>query len=264
VKARLDELEKRPKLPQWTLDTELHGDIRYRYENITVDGSTTKDRQRVRARIGAYGKINEYVDYGVRLAAGTDSATSANETLGDKFIKDAAYFDLYYVDIHPGQFKGAHVLLGKMKKPWFKGSGLIWDGDTNPEGIAVKYSKPLEKTKLIASAGSFVMEDNKGDDTQLWTAQVAAETRLENAEILAGASLYRAENSGSGSGLPAGFNAPDTAFNIVEGFGALSTKIGKLPVKFHGQVAVNTEAELDDDTAYLLGILLGKAKIPGS
>ena len=130
VVARLDALEKKPDIPQWALNTEVHGDLRYRYENSTSGSGTAKDRQRIRARIGAYGKVNDFVDYGIRFASGNGSATSANETLGDNFQKDDAQFDLYYIDIHPEQLKGAHVLLGKMKKPWIKGSGLIWDGDT--------------------------------------------------------------------------------------------------------------------------------------
>jgi len=261
--SRIDQLEKRPAVPQWIMDTEFHGDFRYRYENTEMDGANKKDRQRVRARIGAYGSVNEDVDYGIRFATGGDSATSANETQGDGFLKDDAYFDLYYIDIHPAQFKGAHLLLGKMKKPWLKGSGLIWDSDTNPEGIAVKYSKKFEKGKLIASAGSFVVADNKGDDTQLWSAQVAGETKVDNAKVVAGISLYRAENPDE-SGLPAGYNHADSDFNLIEGFGSVGTKVGKLPVKLHGQYVVNTEAEVDDDSAYLLGVVLGKAKKTGS
>jgi len=262
VAARLEKLEERPEVPEWALNTEIHGDIRYRYENTEVGGSNTKDRQRVRARIGAYGSVNDYVDYGIRFATGKDSATSANETLGDEFLKDDAYFDLYYIDIHPEQLKGAHVILGKMKKPWLKGSGLIWDGDTNPEGVAVKYNKEFENAELMTSAGSFVVSDNKGDDTQLWSGQAAVETKVsENTKLLTGASVYHAQN-GDGSGWGVGKNTIKD-FNIVEGFGSVGTKVGGLPVKFHGQYVLNTEAD-DEDTAYLLGLVLGKAKAPGT
>ena len=264
VVARIEELEKKPSVPQWALNTKIKGDFRYRYENTEVAGGNTKDRQRVRARIGAYGKVNDYVDYGVRFATGGDSATSANETQGDGFLKDDAMFDLYYVDIHPEQFKGAHVLFGKMKKPWLKGTGLIWDGDINPEGIAATYNKTFSNgVEMITSAGSFVMEDNKGDDTQLWSAQLAFEKKFDKAKVLAGASLYHAQNSDEG-GLPSGFNTAGTDFNIVEGFGSVGTKMGNLPVKFHGQYVMNTDAASSDDTAYLLGVVFGKAKAPGT
>lgn len=259
--ARVEKLEERADVPEWVLNTQIKGDMRYRYENIEIDDGNVKDRQRVRARIGAYGSVNDTIDYGVRFATGKDSATSANETLGDNFLKDDAYFDLYYVDIHPEQFKGAHLLFGKMKKPWLKGSGLLWDGDLNPEGIAVKYDKQFDAAKLYASAGSFIVSDNTGDDTQLWSAQTAVETEMDSVKLLAGASLYHVQNSDVSSyGL--GYNtAPE--FNIVEGFGSVGTKVGTLPVKVQGQYAVNTEAS-DDDTAYLIGIVLGKAKAPGS
>jgi len=265
VVARLEELEKKPSVPQWALDTKIKGDIRYRYENTEVAGGNAKDRQRVRARIGAYGKVNDYIDYGIRFSTADKlGATSANETQGDGFNMDDAWFDLYYVDIHPEQFKGAHVLLGKMKKPWIKGSGLIWDGDVNPEGIAVTYDKTFSNgVKMITSAGSFVMQENKGDDTQLWSAQLAFEKKFEKTKVLAGASLYHAQNSDEG-GLPSGFNTAGTDFNLLEGFGSVGTKVGNLPVKFHGQYVMNTDAASSDDTAYLLGVVFGKAKIPGS
>ncbi len=271
VVARLEELEKKPSVPQWALDTKIKGDIRYRYENAEVAGGNAKDRQRVRARIGAYGKVNDYVDYGVRFATGGDSATSANETQGDGFLKDDAMFDLYYVDIHPEQFKGAHVLLGKMKKPWIKGSGLIWDGDINPEGIAVTYDKTFSNgVKMITSAGSFVLDSDKGDDTQLWSAQMAFEKKFEKVKVLAGASLYHVQNSDNGGFTvhpdPAKkyFNTIGTDFNLLEGFGSVGTKVGTLPVKFHGQYVMNTDAASSDDTAYLLGVVFGKAKAPGT
>jgi hypothetical protein len=152
--------------------------------------------------------------------------------------------------------------MGKMNKPWLKCSGLIWDGDTNPEGVAVTYSKQFESAKLISSAGSFVVSDNKGDDTQLWSAQAALEKSIDNVKLLGGASLYHAQNSDA-SGLSAGKNVT-TEFNIVEGFGAVSSGIGGVPVKVHGQYAVNTDAAVDDDAAYLVGVVLGKAKRPGS
>jgi len=263
VVARLEELEKKPSVPQWALDTKIKGDFRYRYENVEADGGNTNDRQRVRVRVGAYGKVNDSVDYGVRLVAG-GGATSGNETQGDGFATDGAHFDLYYVDIHPEQLNGAHVILGKMKKPWIKGSGLIWDGDTNPEGIAVTYDKAFSNgVKLISSAGSFVMRDNKGDDAQLWSAQMAFEKKFDSAKLLAGASLYHLQNSDM-SGVGAGFNTVGTDFNIVEAFGSVGTKVGSLPVKFHGQYVVNTAAASSDDTAYLLGVVFGKAKNPGT
>ncbi len=264
VVARLEELEKKPSVPQWALDTKIKGDFRYRYENVEADGGNATDRQRVRVRVGAYGTVNDSVDYGVRLVAGGNSATSGNETQGDGFVKDDAMFDLYYVDIHPEQLNGAHVILGKMKKPWIKGSGLIWDGDTNPEGIAVTYDKTFSNgVKLISSAGSFVMQDDKGDDAQLWSAQLAFEKKFDAAKLQAGASLYHLQNPDM-SGAVGNGNTPGTDFNIVEAFGSVGTKVVGLPVKFHGQYVVNTAAASSDDTAYLFGFVLGKAKKPGT
>ncbi len=270
--ARIEELEKKPAVPQWALNTKIKGDFRYRYENREDNDANAKDRQRVRLRIGAYGKVNDSVDYGVRFVAG-GGATSGNDTLGDGFDSTAAKFDLYYVDIHPEQINGTHVILGKMKKPWLGRTGLVWDGDLNPEGIAVTYSTELnENMTLHANAGAFVVQDEEVDKTgsgsnaRLQSGQIALDMKVGDAKVQVGVSDYWFENVESL--LPVGGkNKNNTAgggFNIVEGFGSVSTKAGNLPVKIYGQIAQNTEAVTSDDTAFLLGFKLGKAKKPSS
>ena len=43
---------------------------------IEADESTEKSRERIRARIGVYGDINETISFGTRIATGGDGATS--------------------------------------------------------------------------------------------------------------------------------------------------------------------------------------------
>jgi len=254
-----------PEVPGWVENIKIKGDLRARYENRTTDGSTSKDRQRLRARIGAYGSVNEFVDFGIRLATGDkEGATSTNESLDDNFNIDGVWLDLMYADIHPDLFGGAHVIIGKMPKPWIKGSGLIWDGDTNPEGVAVKYNTGtnLAPVKLIASAGYFVLEDNGGDDLKLYSGQLAAEGNVESVKLQAGAGVYLFTDPMFA--LAMGKNTAAGEFNLIEGFGSATVKVADMPVKLHGQYVVNTEAATGEDTAYLFGVKLGKAKKPGS
>lgn len=262
----LEESAEPMELPEWVKTTKIKGDFRYRYENREDDKSTAKDRQRVRGRIGVYGKVNDFIDYGVRFAM-EESATSGNNTLGDNFQKEGAYFDRFYVDIHPNLFKGTHLVLGKMPQPWLARTGLLWDSDLNPEGVAAVYSKDLEENlTLHANAGAFVVEEDLGDDVRLQSAQVAFDAALGGAKVQIGASDYWFENLENSSITGTSWKniTPNGNFNIVEGFGSVSVKAGKLPVKFYGQVANNTEAEnSEEDTAYLVGVKLGKAKEPG-
>lgn len=269
--ARVEKLENGPEIPDWVSNTKIKGDLRYRYENRDVDGAVGGNRQRIRGRIGVYGEVNDYIDYGVRFSMSED-ATSSNNTLGDDFKKEGTYFDLFYADIHPEQFKGAHIIMGKMQQPWLARTGLLWDSDLNPEGIAVTYSKELGETTVFhANAGAFVVNDEDiagdkgGDDVRLQTAQLAIDTKVGDTKLQAGASDYWFENMENATFSSWKNNTPNGGFNIIEGFGSATIDAGGLPLKFYGQVAQNTEAEVsNEDTAYLVGVKLGKAKDPGT
>lgn len=273
---------KKDEAAAWANDIKLAGDIRARYENREVNNDTTKDRQRIRLRVGAYGKVNDFTDFGLRLATG-GSRTSSNSDLGDSGnstttasgMKDI-WLDQAYVDMHPELLGGAHLFLGKMPQPWITyGSGLIWDTDLNPEGAALTYEKQFIPFKLKANAGSFVMrENNLSRDIQLWSGQVALEKAVGPGTLTMGVSEYYFDNANrggtnglSGSGVLNTDVQKGTAnqFNLVEGFGSYGFTAFKLPVLLMGQYVVNTEAfNGSEDTAYLTGITIGKAKEKGS
>ncbi|MEI8207092.1 MAG: putative porin, partial [Kiritimatiellales bacterium] len=264
----------------WANDIKLAGDLRARYEkreSFKAKGdSTDKDRQRIRLRVGAYGKVNDFTDFGLRLATG-GSRTSSNTDLGGN--GDAMmniYLDQAYVDMHPEMMGGAHMFLGKMPQPWITyGSGLIWDTDLNPEGAALTYEKQFIPLKLKANAGSFVIrENNLTRDIQLWSGQVAVEKTIGPGTLTMGVSDYYFDNANrggannlSGSGVlnTEVQSGTTNQFNLVEGFGSYGFTAFKLPVLVMGQYVVNTEAiNGSEDTAYLTGITIGKAKEKGS
>ena len=265
--AKLEEDSSKNKIPAWVNDTRFKGDFRYRYENIASDSVNTvnRDRQRVRLRIGAYGKVNDDVDCGVRLATGGSSATSDDQDV-DGGTKKEIRLDQYYVDLHPDQLKGAHLIMGKMPQPWIDRTGLIWDGDVNPEGLAVTYETGFTNgIKLMANAGSFVIKEDRSDDLQLWAGQIAGETKVGDATVRLGISDFyyqRADDQGAGV-TTTGANTPGTGFNLVDGFGSVGFNPG-IPVVLNGQYVVNVDAASSDDTAYLLGVTVGKAKDKGS
>jgi hypothetical protein len=271
--AKISKLEadaSKNKIPAWVNDTKFKGDFRYRYESI-ADGTAapknnSKERQRVRLRVGAYGTVNDYVDYGIRLATGGASATSANQDIDGGTKKDIM-LDQYYVDLHPELLRGAHLIMGKMPQPWIDRTGLIWDGDLNPEGLALTYKNTYSNgVTLYANAGSFVVKEHKGDDLQLWAGQIAGETKVGDATVRLGMSDFyyqRASYQGAAAGLTTGANTPGTGFNLVEGFGSVRTKIADVPFAVNGQYVVNVDAASSDDTAYLFGFSVGKAKNKG-
>jgi hypothetical protein len=260
---------KKDEAASWANDIKLSGDVRARYEKREVANQTTKDRQRIRLRVGAAGKVNDFTDFGVRLATG-GSRTSSNQDLDGSGSMKNIYLDLAYVDMHPEMFNGAHLFLGKMPQPWITyGSGLIWDTDLNPEGAAVTYEKDMVPFKLKANAGSFLFREDISDDIQLWSGQVAIEKKIGTGKLTLGVSDYYFANADQGTtnlvtDLKGKTNTPGGEFNLVEGFASYGFTAFKLPVLLNGQYVVNVDAASSDDTAYLAGITIGKAKDKGT
>ncbi len=261
---------KKDEAASWANNIKLTGDIRARYENREVANATTKDRERIRLRVGAYGKVNEQVDFGVRIASGDKKdATSTNLDAGDSESKKSIWLDQAFIDYHPDQLPGTHAFVGKMPQPWMAaGSGLVWDTDLNPEGAAVTYEKELSPFKLKSNAGAFIFTDRGGDDVRLLAGQVAGEKKFGNTKLTLGVSDYYFENSGelttNFTGTTKSGNTPGTGFHLVEGFTSYEFDVFKVPVKLDGQYVVNVDAASSDDTAYLAGITVGKAKEKGT
>ena len=248
----------------WASKIQVKGDIRLRQEFVNVRGvgsnsGDDEDRQRVRARVGIYADVNENLKAGVRLATGGDSATSANETLGDGFTKDDAYFDLVYLDWSP--VEGLDLIGGKFKQPWEQVSGgLVWDGDINPEGGAVRYTANLGGANLIASAGHLVLDDVDGysfdEDMTVQYAQVATKFKSDGLNGKFGVSVYDYDENDISMALISGGGNDSTEFSIQELFGEVEVK-AVLPLTFYGHWAKNADANgvnSGEDTAWLLGV----------
>ncbi len=126
------------------------GDFRYRSEHITTATNSatpeqTRNRDRIRLRIGATVKVNDTINAKIQLATSNDSR-STNQTLGEGWTRKTINVDQAYVDWKALSF--LNVQLGKMPMAWTKTSSYYFDGDLSPEGAAVKFSKG----KLFGSA----------------------------------------------------------------------------------------------------------------
>lgn len=264
--------------PQWTDSLKVKGDLRIRYESIDEEGRDTRDRMRYRARLGAEAKVNDEVDAAIALASGNDDPVSTNETFDNGFSSKDARIDLAYIDLHPKALDGLNAILGKMKNPFIAVNDLQWDGDLNPEGVALNLELPASETlKLLVNGGAFWVEERSSDDeTMLYGAQAAAELKTDAAKITTGASffyydniegfapIYDAEDSFGNSVTESedGDLAYATGFEIVELFAKVGFDAG-LPVELSGNYLVNQDAD-DNDTGYMVGIKLGKLKDVGS
>lgn len=256
----------------WALKTQLKGDVRVRYENVEIEGlpdNKDKDRQRIRARLGAYTEINPEVDTGIRIASGSSNdARSTNQSLEGYFSKKQLWLDLAYIDYHPEAVAGLHVIGGKMKQPWEAVGDIVWDGDINPEGAAVTYGTDLGGAELFGSAGYFVLDDNvDGEgvqfkhDARLYSGQIGTRfAATDDIKLMLGGSIYAYDNDEDASALGflmANGNTTDE-FRLYEAFGQVDFTGLPLPLSLYGQYVKNGAArgvDEDQDQAWLVGFV---------
>ena len=278
-----------PDSLKWAQKVKISGDLRYRQDHIDEQDSTGRwengvYRHRIRARLKVDTKVNDEWDLGFRIASGSDrSPISANQDLEDGFSKKEIWLDQAFFNWHPAGVEGLNVTGGKIKNPFYKAgkNELIWDGDLNPEGIAVQYNTPLNDTdQLFFNGGGFwVDEDDTAADISLWVAQTYWKRTIGNPDhVLAGASYYDYGNIENRADLKSTWGSSNffgntTAaggykddFNIVELFGEYGFKCGSLPTTLFGSWVRNAAATTSEDTGWLVGTKFNKAKDddPGS
>ncbi|WP_372719242.1 putative porin [Immundisolibacter sp.] len=258
----------------WAANTQLKGDVRVRYENIHIEdeldnGGRDKDRQRIRARLGAFSQVNPEVEAGIQIASGGGKeARSTNQDMSDYFSKKDLWLDLAYIDYHPLQVPGLNVFGGKMKQPWLSVGDVIWDSDVNPEGAAATYKRQFGDAELFGSAGYFVLQDNiDGEgvqfehDLRLYAGQVGARLApADSVKVTLGGSVFGYDNDEDAPGtgaLRANGNTTDE-FRLYEAFGQLDLIGLPLPLSVYGQYVLNGAARGVDkgqDQAWLVGIM---------
>jgi hypothetical protein len=256
----------------WATKTQFKGDVRVREETIKIDGQDNgqdKDRQRIRARLGAYTEINPQVSTGIRIATGgSNDARSTNQDLDGYFVKKDLWLDMGYIDYHPDAIKNLHLIGGKMAQPWVSMGDIIWDSDINPEGLAATYSLPISKGfELFGSAGNYTLKDNiDGDGTQfkndlrLNAAQLGVKIAPMDAfKVTVGGSIYQYQNDKDSAALAVNGNDTDR-FRLLEGFGQVDFNGLAVPLAVYGQYVKNNATDSDADTGWLTGV---KTKVFG-
>ena len=268
---------------------QIGGDFRYRHEWTDDETKTAeRNRDRIQARISLVGAVNESIDYGVRLASGNSeeqtregSPTSNNQDLGNAFSSKNIWLDLAYVAYRPRAVDGLSLSGGKMSNPYTRvgNSDLMFDSDVTPEGLAMAYKAPvMESLTVFGAAGGFYVRERKEEaETTLVGVQGGGTLKFGEKgafQMTAGAGYYDYASVQGRGGLGAdpeqfygnrsieGAYASD--FDLVQGFAEMGLSVLGQPVRMFGDYIYNTQAESDEDTAFLIGASLGKLKDPGS
>lgn len=192
VVSKVDKFESKSgsmKALEWAERIKIKGDMRFRHEILRTDDASgnlddTDDRLRIRARVGVYADVNDTTKAGFRFVTtgkndGLGSNDSTNESLDEDWKTRNLGLDLAYIKWTPEMLGGNTTMtFGKYKQPWVKVNSLVWDGDTNPEGIAINSEFKVGGITLMPSAGYHVLDDSDAasfsDEVHMFHAQLAA------------------------------------------------------------------------------------------
>jgi hypothetical protein len=133
-------------LPAWIQNIKFSADIRLRFQADWNSSDNTRDRERLRLRFGFEARPVESLSAAFGLATGKTSGgadsepTSTNYTF-QGFGKAPIFVDYAYlqydiasmIKVNAGKLK-ASMVTWNLKQ-------LIWDTDTNPEGVTVNFAR---------------------------------------------------------------------------------------------------------------------------
>jgi len=267
----------------WASKIKFKGDLRYRHEMIAqervVEGSAEdaadRTRHRVRARFGFDAKVTDNSKVVVQLATGGPDPRSSNQTLTNSGSRKEIGVDLAYAEY--SFMPGGVLTLGKIKNPvWRPGQSLFWDGDFNPEGAGVTFDRGM----LFGGAyGWWLSEqfnsDPKGEnsDANVFGLQAGLKFPLLGGETRLAANYFDCgacqDNSPMFLNLPFGnttyrvgtstTNLLRYDYEILQLSGEMGTTLFDLPFSFWADYAQNMASGVEYDTAYGVGVTLGKA-----
>jgi hypothetical protein len=272
------------------------GDVRYRNESFDVEYvERNRNRDRIRARVNANFRVNDTITGQIGLSTGSTDPRSGNQTLDGQNARKDFDLDVAYVTWSPNA--SWKVTAGKQRYPWQRTGSLFFDGDVNPEGIAIGYTAGNLFANafydwLAERALSFGAPTGTNTDSIMFGAQIGYRIPFSDSVKMTVAAAYfdfdgvQGYNplfGGSSFGnttttnaavcsrtLAAGTACLLSDYDIVEGFADLTATVGGRPLRFFVDYAQNTAAEVNPttgeklDTALSAGINYGAASAKGT
>lgn len=166
-------------LPDWIDRIALEGDLRLRYQkdqfsagnpspsdfnfaNDTNLSNTTEDqnRLRLRARLGAKAKVNDWLTGGIRMTTGgLNDPISPNQTQGASSAKYTIGLDRAYLNAEVTPW--LNVVGGRFANPWFS-TDLVWDPDLAFDGFATSFTPKFNDSwSSFVTLGAFPLAQNE-------------------------------------------------------------------------------------------------------
>jgi len=277
---------------QWAGRLTFRGDLRYRHEDIWDDAATpggtqvTADRyrDRLRVRVGLEARPTENVTASVQFAtAENGDPRSPNQSLDGTFSRKAIDLDQAFFDWRYASW--GHLIGGKMRMPFFRpGQSTFFDGDLNPEGLALTFSHGVG----FGSAYRFWLDEVSGAeiartaDAMLHGVQVGVRFPIGASTLILAAHYYDLAAGQGRRGLfygcsatsdacangntttgPAGAGVLAHDFNVLNVSTQFNTTLGSRPLQLWGEVNENDDPA-DLNLAWAAGFLYGAAANAGT
>jgi hypothetical protein len=264
-----------------------------------IDGKVSRNRQRIRARASLEAQMTDTLEAGFGLASGGDNPVSANATLGGGGSKKDINLDLAYFDWNFA--KGSNLAAGKFKNRFtdVAKTGFLWDSDWRPEGFDIAWQG---EQFYATGLGTWLSSDNSDGIGSKFSygAQVGWKPSFGIAKMNLGVGYWKFKAQGQNcftrdtendaasddcfgntkvdpvTGLidltDGGFDGVYLSdLSPVELFGRIDFGTG-IPFGLFADFAKNSDAKTIPngpsagkklDTAYAVGVTLGKAKKQG-
>jgi len=261
-----------PSIPKWVQNVSLKGDLRLRYQTDDRDNDTyaSRDRARIRWRLGMESNINPQWLAGFGLCSGGADPRSTNQTLQDTFQSPDARLDYAFVNYKP--LEELSLVGGKFKNSLWEPKDLLWDTDIMPDGLSVVYKPKFGgflKPWFVSSL--YILDEYSKDanDPFLFVLQAGIEYKVSDMITIKLSPTYYNFSNLNGNTLDhrsVGNSVKDYTNNRLiydyDSFtvmGGIVFTISPLKLSLFGEY-VNSNAD-KNDSGYLFGLGLGTPKL---
>jgi hypothetical protein len=267
-------------LPEWIRKTRFYGDFRLRYEYGEVMDSRSQSRGRFRVRLNLETEVAKNLKFIFGIASGSNNPRSNDQSFTNDSDKKQININYAYVDYAP--FQWLKLQGGKMPRPFYTVSQLVWDEDINPEGVAAQIKYPVNPCiELLMNAGAFQLSDNNNNtpvDAWMWGIQPGVMWRPnEKTQLKAAAGFTAFENfqdnpqqkysSGTNTYVQDGTDKVYRyKYNLVNMAGELGFRNpipAFTPIRYAGLFAeyTNNISTSNGKSGYLTGLTFGDEKV---
>ena len=262
----------------------LQGDTRFRIESsqgqdaLSVPGPA-RWRNRIRFRLGLEAYPSKKTTLQVSVASGGNDPRSSNVTLENTFETLDLRLDLISATFRPNIYWELGLGKFRNKALLWKPADLLWDSDLSLNGGYIKLSRQTGPIDLSLALGALVLDENpaRTDDPLLFPVQLTLETLVQDSStFILALTYYNFENL---QGWPK--MAYSSSGNLIDAFGNIAfdfdsvgvglewkgISVGPLVMNLLGEFIYNpdqskiSQALLDSDTGYLVGLAYGHADI---